>query len=56
LGVLSSPGGGQAGGQLTVFLCIAALEVNVPICRDPRFGLSQITWRTGVAHHPAEGM
>ena len=23
-------------------------------CRDPRFGLSQITWRTSVAHHPTE--
>ena len=24
------------------------------ICRDPRFGLSQISWRTRVAHHPTE--
>ena len=23
-------------------------------CRDPRFRLSQITWRTSVAHHPTE--
>jgi hypothetical protein len=37
-----------------VFLCSAVLGVNVRICRDPRSGLSQISWRTSVAHHPTE--
>jgi hypothetical protein len=27
---------------------------DVLFCRDPRFRLSQITWRMGVAHHPTE--
>jgi len=33
-------------------------EVREPrgtlLCRDPRSGLSQISWRTTVAHHPTE--
>ena len=37
-----------------VCLCIAALRVNVRFCRSPRFGLSHISWRTSVAHHPTE--
>jgi hypothetical protein len=28
--------------------------VIVRFCRDPRSGLSQISWRTSVAHHPTE--
>jgi len=35
-------------------LCIDVLGVDVRICRDPRFELSQITWRTTGAHHPTE--
>ncbi len=29
-------------------------RVNALTCRDPRFRLSQISWRTSVAHHPTE--
>ena len=32
---------------------VAALGLNVRICRDPRFGLSQMSWRASVAHHLA---
>jgi hypothetical protein len=35
-------------------LCSAAFGMNVRLCRDPRSRLSQITWRTCVAHHPTE--
>lgn len=35
-------------------LYIGPLWVNVRFCRDGRFRLSQITWRTSVAHHPTE--
>jgi len=28
--------------------------MNIRICRDPRFGMSQVSWRRSVAHHPTE--
>jgi hypothetical protein len=36
------------------FYASPALGVNARFCRDPRFGMSQISWRTSVAHHPTE--
>lgn len=36
------------------YLYTAALLADVLNCRDPRFGLSQMSWRTSVGHHPAE--
>src|SRR6185437_13462258 len=38
----------------TSFQPRSTVTPNVRNCRDPRFRLSQITWRTGVAHHPTE--
>jgi hypothetical protein len=33
--------------------CAAAIR-SCMLCRDPRFGLSRICWRTSVAHHPTQ--
>jgi hypothetical protein len=36
-------------------LCTTVGTVNVRICRDPRHELSQISWRTSVAHRSSPG-
>jgi hypothetical protein len=52
------PGNGgvpDPGGGCTLELRRAqVLFVGNARIRDPRFGLSQISWRTNVAHHPTE--
>jgi len=46
LRVVSRRGYGPTHERLSVCSCLGALGVNVRICRDPRFRLSQISWRT----------
>src|SRR5262249_30989801 len=51
--LVSLRGYGPTHERLSVCACLGALGVNVRIC-DPRFGLSQISWRTTCRHHATE--
>ena len=48
-GCVAIPSYSPADSESAGFLCIAAYVENSLFCRDPRLGLSQISWRTIVA-------